>query len=308
MVHSMRGIMEEVLVTRGLTKVYRGKRVVNGVNMSVERGDIYGFIGKNGAGKTTLMKMVCGLARVSEGSFELFGSADIGAGRRKVGCVIEQPALYPGMSARENLTYYSKMQGCEKITDMDGILRLVGLADTGKLKAKRFSLGMRQRLSIAVALLGEPEFLVLDEPINGLDPSGIREVRELLLRLHQEKKVTILISSHILGELGKIATKYGIINDGQLLEEFTTEEMEERFTGGLCLQVDDVGKACEILEKQCGIRQYKVQEDAVIQVRDKWEDAAAINERLVTGGVRVSRLVEEKQDMEMYFVKKMGGM
>ena len=300
--------MEEVLVTRGLTKIYRGKRVVNGVNMSVERGDIYGFIGRNGAGKTTLMKMVCGLARVSEGGFELFGSADIGAGRRKVGCVIEQPALYPGMSARENLTYYSKMQGCEKITDIDGILRLVGLSDTGKLKAKRFSLGMKQRLSIAVALLGEPEFLVLDEPINGLDPSGIREVRELLLRLHQEKKVTILISSHILGELGKIATKYGIINDGQLLEEFTAEELKERSARGLCLQVNDVQKACKILEEQCGIRQYEVQENAVIQVREKWEDAAAINESLVTGGVRVSRLAEEGQDMEMYFVRKMGGM
>lgn len=300
--------MEAVLVTRGLTKTYRGKRVVNGVNMSVGRGDIYGFIGRNGAGKTTLMKMVCGLARVSEGSFELFGSADIGAGRRKVGCVIEQPALYPGMSARENLIYYCKMQGCESITDIDGILRLVGLADTGKLKAKRFSLGMKQRLSIAVALLGEPEFLVLDEPINGLDPSGIREVRELLLRLHQEKGVAILISSHILGELGKIATKYGIIHEGQLLEEFTAKELEERSAKGLCLQVNDTQRACKILEEQCGIRQYEVQGDAVIQVREKWEDAAAINEKLVAGGVRVSRLAEEGQDMEMYFVRRMGGM
>ena len=300
--------METVLVTQGLTKTYRGKRVVNGVNMSVERGDIYGFIGKNGAGKTTLMKMVCGLAKVSEGSFELFGSADISAGRRKVGCVIEQPALYPGMSARENLIYYSKMQGCEKITDIEGILRLVGLADTGELKSKRFSLGMKQRLSIAVALLGEPEFLVLDEPINGLDPSGIREVRELLLRLHQERKVTILISSHILGELGKIATKYGIIHEGQLLEEFTAQELRARSVKELCLRVDDIQKACKILEEQCGIRHYEVKEDAVIRVREEWGDAAAINEKLVAGGARVSRLAEEGQDMEMYFVRRMSGM
>lgn len=298
----------EVLTTRNLTKTYRGRNVVNGVNMHVEKGDIYGFIGRNGAGKTTLMKMVCGLIKVSDGEFELFESKDLGAGRKKIGCVIEQPALYPGMTARENLIYYSKMQGCEKTTDIDGLLQLVGLPDTGKKKAKKFSLGMKQRLSIAIALLGEPEFLVLDEPMNGLDPAGIREIRELLLDLHEKKQITILMSSHILGELGKIATKYGIINSGMLVEEFRAEELESRSKHYLRIAVDDTEKACQILARECKVQQYQVQDDQSVCIYDRAEASAEINQTLVQNGVMVSYLAVEGQDMEMYFVKKMGGM
>lgn len=298
----------EVLTTKNLTKTYRGRNVVNHINMHVEKGDIYGFIGKNGAGKTTLMKMICGLTTPSEGAFTLFGSDNLSAGRKKIGCVIEQPALYPGMTARENLIYYSKMQGCEKTTDVENLLQTVGLPDTGRKKAKKFSLGMKQRLSIAIALLGDPEFLVLDEPINGLDPAGIKEIRELLLHLNQEKGVTILMSSHILGELGKLATKYGIINAGNLVEEFSADELEKRSKHYLHIMTDQAEKAKQILAQNCHVEQCQILEDSSICIYDKFEQPARINRILIENGVNVSYLAVEGQDMEMYFVEKMGGM
>lgn len=297
----------DVLTTSGLTKTYRGKNVVDHVNMHVEKGDIYGFIGKNGAGKTTLMKMVCGLTRATEGGFTLFGSNNLGAGRKKIGCVIEQPALYPGMTAKENLTYYSKMQGCEKTTDINALLNLVGLPDTGKKKAKKFSLGMKQRLSVAIALLGDPEFLVLDEPMNGLDPAGIREIRELLLELHAKRQITILMSSHILGELGKIATKYGIINSGVLVEEFSAEELENRVKHYLHIAVNDSEKAKKVLAEKCNVTECKVLEDQTLCIYEQFERAALMNQALVQNDVQVSYLAVEGQDMEMYFVNRMGG-
>ena len=298
----------EVLTTKNLTKTYRGRNVVNHINMHVEKGDIYGFIGKNGAGKTTLMKMICGLTTPSEGAFTLFGSDNLSAGRKKIGCVIEQPALYPGMTARENLIYYSKMQGCEKTTDVENLLQTVGLPDTGRKKAKKFSLGMKQRLSIAIALLGDPEFLVLDEPINGLDPAGIKEIRELLLHLNQEKGVTILMSSHILGELGKLATKYGIINAGNLVEELSADELEKRSKHYLHIMTDQAEKAKQILAQNCHVEQCQILEDSSICIYDKFEQPAQINRILIENGVNVSYLAVEWQDMEMYFVEKMGGM
>lgn len=297
-----------VLETNGLTKTYRRKNVVNGINMHVEKGDIYGFIGKNGAGKTTLMKMVCGLARPSAGSFTLFGSENVSQGRKKIGCVIEQPALFPGMTARENLIYYSKMQGCDKITDYDSVLGMVGLPDTGKLKTKGFSLGMKQRLSIAIALLGSPEFLVLDEPINGLDPAGILEVRQLLLHLQREQGMTILISSHILGELGKMATKYGIINQGNLVEEFTAEELNQKTVHYVRIGTDCQEKACQILQEKFGIKEMQVLPDTSICVYEQTEQIGAMNRELVSQNVTVSYLAVEGQDMEKYFVDRMGGM
>jgi len=296
-----------VLETNGLTKTYRKRNVVNSVNMHVEKGDIYGFIGKNGAGKTTLMKMICGLARPSAGNFTLFGSENVSAGREKIGCVIEQPALFPGMTARENLVYYSKMQGCDRETDYDSVLSIVGLPDTGKLKTKGFSLGMKQRLSIAIALLGAPEFLVLDEPINGLDPAGILEVRQLLLHLQREQGMTILISSHILGELGKMATKYGIINQGILVEEFTAEELNQRAVHYVRVGTDNQEKACQILRERFGVKQMQVLPDTSICVYEQTDQIGAMNRELVSQNILVSYLAVEGQDMEKYFVDRMGG-
>lgn len=297
-----------VLQTNGLTKTYRRRNVVNNVDMKIEKGDIYGFIGKNGAGKTTLMKMICGLARPSAGNFTLFDSDNIQEGRKKIGCVIEQPALFPGMTARENLIYYSKMQGCDKSTDCDRILSVVGLPDTGKLKTKGFSLGMKQRLSIAIALLGNPEFLVLDEPINGLDPAGILEVRQLLLRMQRDEGMTVLISSHILGELGKMATRYGIINAGNLVEEFTAEELHQKAVHYVRISTDDQEGACQILREQFGVEKIKILPDSSVCVYERTEEIGAMNRALVSRDITVSHLAVEGQDMEKYFVERMGGM
>lgn len=220
--------METILRTNHITKRYGHQAVVNNLSMTIHRGDIYGFIGKNGAGKTTLIRMITGLAKPSDGNILLFGSPQLLDGRSKIGTVIESPALYPGMTARQNLIAQCKLQGIADLSQADEILQLVGLDDTGRKKAKNFSLGMRQRLAIAIALIGNPEFLILDEPTNGLDPEGIKEIRELIVKLNKERKITVLISSHILGELSKFATRYGIIHHGQLIDEFSEQELWER--------------------------------------------------------------------------------
>ncbi len=220
--------MNIVLKTSQLTKVYSNKPVVKELSMNIQKGDIYGLIGKNGAGKTTLIRMIAGLASPSSGSIELFGSSDLVKERAKIGTVIESPALFPNMTARANLITQCQIANVKDLCIVDETLDLVGLSNTGKKKAKNFSLGMRQRLAIAIALIGDPEFLILDEPTNGLDPEGIKEVRDLILYLNQKKHITVLISSHILSELSKFATRYGIIHNGSLIEEFTTEELENR--------------------------------------------------------------------------------
>jgi len=214
-----------VLQTRKLAKEYGGKKVVDNISIEVRKGEIYGFIGENGAGKTTLMRMICGLASPSEGSITLFGSSDLVSQRHRIGCTIENPALYPAMTAMENLETQRILLGVKDKNVSAKLLDTVNLGSAGKKKAKDFSLGMKQRLMIALALLGDPEFLVLDEPINGLDPIGIRKMRDLFLALNKERGITILISSHILGELEKIATRYGIISGGKMVNEFKAEEL-----------------------------------------------------------------------------------
>lgn len=216
-----------ILKTNHLTKRYGHRPVVDDVSMTIRQGDIYGFIGKNGAGKTTLIRMVAGLAAPSDGNIQLFGSSNLLKGRGKIGTVIESPAFYPNMTARENLIAFCKLQGIHNFSHLDGLLELVGLPDAGRKKAKNFSLGMKQRLAIAIALIGNPKFLILDEPTNGLDPEGMKEIRELILKLNRERRITVLVSSHILGELSKFATRYGIIHHGKLIEEFTEDELWE---------------------------------------------------------------------------------
>lgn len=220
--------MNVILKTSHITKTYNHKPVVNDLSITIHQGDIYGFIGKNGAGKTTLIRMIAGLAAPSSGSIELFGSSNLIKERAKIGTVIEAPALFPNMTARENLIAQCHIANVKDLRAVDEILELVGLHHTGKKKTKNFSLGMRQRLAIAIALIGDPKFLILDEPTNGLDPEGIKEIRDLILHLNQEKQITVLISSHILSELSKFATRYGIIHNGSLIEEFTEEELWKR--------------------------------------------------------------------------------
>lgn len=207
-----------VITTNGLTKSYKGKPAVDHVSMRVQKGDIYGFIGRNGAGKSTTLKMLCGLVYPTAGEIQLFeGSVMDEAARRRIGILIEDAGLYPHLTARENMILKARYLGLVSDDSVDQALELMNIADTGKKKVKNFSMGMKQRLGIAMALLGNPDLLILDEPINGLDPEGIREIRECIQRLNEQSGKTIIISSHILGELSKLANRYGIIKDGQLV-------------------------------------------------------------------------------------------
>ena len=215
---------EYVLRTKDLTKKYSKNVAVDAVNLEVRKGDIYGFIGKNGAGKTTTIKMIAGLSKATSGEIELFESQDVLEGQKKIGTVIENPAFYPYMTARQNIEVQRIMKGISDKSITDQLLEIVGLNHIGRKKAKNFSLGMKQRLAIAIALVGNPEFLLLDEPINGLDPSGIKDLRELIIKLNKEAGITVLISSHILSELTKFATCYGIIQNGKLVKQVTAEE------------------------------------------------------------------------------------
>lgn len=296
--------MEYVLQTTDLTKSFRGRPAVNKVNLSVKKGDIYGFIGKNGAGKTTFIRLISGLAHPSEGSIQLFGSSDLDNQRRKTGTMIENPALYPHMTARQNLHYYCRLLGLDSENTIEDMLCLVGLNDTGKKKAKNFSLGMKQRLAIAVSLLGDPEFLLLDEPINGLDPSGIKEIRELIVKLNKEKNITILISSHILGELSKIANRYGVINNGTMVEEFTQDELESRCSGELEIKVDHMENTVTILNN-LGIKDYKILDDKTIHIMKDLDKAGLINSELSKNGIMVEACSVVGQDLESYFLQLM---
>lgn len=222
--------MEYVLRTNALTKQYAAGKALNGVNMQIPRGAIYGFVGKNGAGKTTLLRLICGLQMPTSGDFTLYGrkntDRDIRLSRRRMGAVVETPSIYLDMTAEENLGQQYRVLGLPSFDGLSELLELVGLRDTGKKKARNFSLGMRQRLGIAVALVGDPDFLMLDEPVNGLDPQGMIEIRELILKLNRERGVTVLISSHILDELSKLATHYGFLDHGRIIREISAQELE----------------------------------------------------------------------------------
>ncbi|WMJ24408.1 ABC transporter ATP-binding protein [Paludicola sp. MB14-C6] len=300
--------MEYILKTNGLTKSYVGRPVVNNVNMHVRKGDIYGFIGKNGAGKTTLIRMVSGLAAPTKGNMELFESKELTKKRAQIGTIIEAPSLYPNMSARENLEYYRMLYGIPSKKRVDEVLTIVSLNNTGKKKARNFSLGMRQRLGVAIALLSSPDFLILDEPINGLDPTGVKDMRDLILRLNKEHNITILISSHILGELSKIATCYGIINNGFLVDEFTAVELSVRCKRCIKMQVDDVKKASTLVESHFQTTNFDILPDNTLRLFDHLDQTGAINKLLVSNDVTVSELRISGQDLEGYFLELMGGL
>ncbi|MBR6242937.1 MAG: ATP-binding cassette domain-containing protein [Ruminococcus sp.] len=244
--------MEYVFRTDQLCKHYKHFKALNGLTMNVPKGAIYGFVGRNGAGKTTLIRLLCGLQFPTGGSFELYGksssSADISAARRRVGAVVESPSLFPEMTAEENLRYQYRLLGMPDYDGIPELLKLVGLDGTGKKKAKDFSLGMRQRLGIAAALCGDPDLLVLDEPINGLDPQGIIEIRELILKLNHERKITFIISSHILDELARLATHYGFIDSGRIVREMSAEELESACHKSLKVHVTDTSALAGVLD------------------------------------------------------------
>lgn len=296
--------MDTVLRTTALTKRFREKVALDRVNMNVRRGDIYGFIGKNGAGKTTLMKLVLGLNFPDSGSVELFGGEPLDKARKKIGSLIEAPGLYKNCTAYENMKRFSILSG-GTYKDIKRCLDLVGLSNTGSKKAGEFSLGMRQRLGIAIALLGDPQFLILDEPINGLDPEGIKEIRDIILRLNRERGVTFLISSHLLDELAKIVTRYGIISNGVLLEEITSDELERRCQSGVKIVVDDVKKALSLLNGRIDRSEIVVTGNTLLLGAVN-AYAGKINALLVTGGVEVKELSVRSGDFENYFLERLG--
>lgn len=295
--------MDYVLKTNGLCKKLANTMVVNNLNLNIRRGDIYGFIGPNGAGKTTAMKVILGLLFPTSGEIELFGQKRTEQSLHRVGALIEAPGLYTGCTAYENMKRFSILAGGND-NDIWGILDLVGLAGAGKKKVKAFSLGMKQRLGIALALLGNPELLILDEPVNGLDPMGMKDVRDVIQRIRAERGVTFFISSHLLGELEKICTVYGIINHGILTEEITSEEIAKRCTKSVYLCCDNPQRAAEIITNQLNIAIFDVKGNRMDISADP-SRSADINTALVKGGVGVSELGVNVVNYEDYFISMM---
>ncbi len=291
-----------------MTKQYGRHRAVDQVSMHIKKGAIYGFIGRNGAGKTTTLRMISGLASPTAGEIELFGcrGRELSRIRSRVGCLIEGPGLYGSMSARDNLKMKSMLLGVYKRGYEEELLDIVGLGGVGKKPVKRYSLGMKQRLGIALALVGEPDLLVLDEPINGLDPQGIAEVRDTVLKLNRERNMTILISSHILEELSKIATDYGIIHNGTLLQELTNEELMEKCSERLEVTLDDPERAVPVMDR-LGIKRYQVADREHIYIFERLEESAALNMAFAKAGIPVRGISVTNEELETYFLKLTGG-
>ncbi|MEG0294977.1 ABC transporter ATP-binding protein [Enterococcus sp.] len=295
--------MENILVVENISKKYKNYQALKDVSLTIRKGDIYGLIGRNGAGKTTLLKIITSLSKESSGSVQLFGSnnqKEFIKSLERTGSVIETPVAYDNLSARENLVYYSKLRGVVDKKMIDDTLKLVDLADVGKKKTKHFSLGMKQKLGIAIALLSQPDFLILDEPINGLDPIAIVEFRDLLKKLNKEFNITILISSHILSELYQVANRFGILNDGKIAEEMSKEDFEKLSRNMICIEVEEVEKVTPILEK---ITQsaYKVISQNEINVYDPDIEVTDFIHHLTEHKITINGIYKTGIDLENHF-------
>ena len=300
--------MDYVLQTQGLTKRYRRSKALDGLTMGVPKGAIYGLVGKNGAGKTTLIRLICGLQEPTSGSYSLYGVSndrkELLQTRRRMGAVVETPSIYLNMSARENLEQQALILGLPSLRGLEELLELVGLENAGPKKAGHFSLGMRQRLGLAVALVGDPDFLVLDEPTNGLDPQGIVDMRELILKLNRERQVSFLVSSHILGELSQTATHYGIIDQGRMVKELSAKELEQSCRKRLLLQVTDTAALARTLD---GLHlEYKILSDSEAELFDK-PNVTRLAAALAEAGCEILDLREKDENLESYFLSLVGG-
>lgn len=300
--------MEYLLTTDNLSKQYGKQRAVDRVSLHVKKGEIYGLIGRNGAGKTTILKMLSGLARPSEGEISLFGKdgKETKELRGRIGTLIENPGIYANMSAYENLKIKCLAMGVQDKNVIGEVLKIVGLEKTGKKRVKNFSLGMKQRLGIALALIGNPDLVILDEPINGLDPQGIVEIREVIEVLNKEQGITFIISSHILEELSKIATKYGIIHNGVLLQEMTSEQLMEKCGEYIELQTPDTKQACTVIESM-GIAKYKVVDSETIQIYEQLQNSGEIALRLAERGIQIKGIIVKNEALEDYYLNLTGG-
>lgn len=299
-----------VIETKQLTKIYGKQTVVSNVSLHVKRGRIYGLLGRNGAGKTTIMKMILGLTPITSGQVDVFGKNIKGREKRvfpRIGAMIETPGFYPNLTGTENLEIFAKLRGTAAPHAVENALKVVGLPYKDKKLFGKYSLGMKQRLGIANAILHEPELLILDEPTNGLDPIGIAEVREFIKNLSTMCEKTILISSHILSEISLLADDIGIIDKGILLEESSMRELEKKNRRYVLLQVSDIPKASLILERQFGLKDYSVQDDHTLRLYDTSLDIAAINKALVVQDVAVIGSGLYNDSLEDYFKKITGG-
>ena len=300
--------MEYVLETNALSKRYRDFTALCGLNMHIPKGSIYGFVGRNGAGKTTLIRLICGLQEPTGGSFILYGAkntdAKIECARRRMGAVVESPAVYPDMTAEENLRLQYLVLGMPSADGIAELLHLVGLDGTGKKKVKNFSLGMRQRLGIAIALAGNPDFLVLDEPVNGLDPQGIIEMRELILKLNREHGITVLISSHILDELSRLATHYGFIDGGHMVKEMSEEELEMRCRKCTRVEADSSKVLASVLDSLGA--EYRIVDDTRVDVFADVQVTKLVVEALKENCVIYS-MKERDESLESFYMNLIGG-
>ena len=300
--------MEYVLETNGLSKRYRAFTALNGLNMHIPKGSIYGFVGRNGAGKTTLIRLICGLQEPTSGNFILYGAKNtdtkIERARRRMGAVVESPAVYPDMTAEENLRQQYLVLGMPSADGIAELLHLVGLDGTEKKKVKNFSLGMRQRLGIAIALAGNPDFLVLDEPVNGLDPQGIIEMRELILKLNREHGITVLISSHILDELSRLATHYGFIDGGRMVKELSAAELETHCRKCVRIEVSDTKALARVLDRLKA--EYRITDEAHADIYAEIPVTALVS-ALAKENCIVNNLTEQDESLESFYMNLVGG-
>lgn len=300
--------MDYVLKTNALCKNYKNFNALNGLSMSIPKGAIYGFVGKNGAGKTTLIRLICGLQEPTSGDYTLYGrkntDREIVQSRRRMGAVVEVPSIYLDMTAEDNLKQQYCVLGLPSFDGLTDILKLVGLENTGKKKAKNFSLGMRQRLGIAIALAGDPDFLVLDEPVNGLDPQGIIEIRELILKLNREQQITVLISSHILDELSRLATHYGFIDNGCIVKEISAAELEAACRKCVRMEVSNTKALAHVLDEMKF--DYKIITDKTADVYAK-VNISHLTAALAKENCEVISMQEHDESLESYYISLVGG-
>ena len=292
-----------ILRTNNLTKKYKDFTALNNVNITINKGDIYGLIGRNGAGKTTLMKVITTLTNKTNGEFYLFDKddSDLTETKRRIGCLIENPAFFENLTAYQNLKYYAIQKGIVDYSQIDKVLDLVKLSDSKKKKFKTFSLGMKQRLGIAFAMLDNPDFVILDEPINGLDPIGISELRETLKKLNEESNITMLISSHILSELYLLANRFCFIEKGKIIKELSKEELDVECSRAIVIKTNNVKETCLILEKELNTKNYKVIDKHEVRLYDYLDNSGKVNKELAKNDIDVISIYESGISLEDYF-------
>ena len=299
--------MEYILTTENLTKIYGKHRAADQINIHIKQGEVYGLIGRNGAGKTTILKMICGLSNPTSGSFTFMGKSgkELAKHMKDIGSPIETPGLFPKMTAFQNVKLKCLSLGIKDNKYVEELLAQVGLSNVGKKPVQSFSLGMKQRLGIAIALVGNPKFIVLDEPINGLDPQGIAEMRNIIHKLSKENGLTIIVSSHILDELVKVADSFAIINNGKLLDEFTSEELARRCSAYILVRTSDSNKTQAILSDM-KITDYEIIDDKNIKITSKVQDSSKIIEKLVKSDIAVYELAFKQMTLEEYYLNSTG--